>query len=292
MMSQEIAVKGQSEEQMMELSKEDVKQYIAPNATDTELYFFMNIAQSYGLNPFKREIHFVKYGNQPGQTIVGYETYIKRAERTGLLDGWSVWVDKDNVGEKAIIEIHRKDRSHPFQWEVYRKEFDKQQSTWKAMPYFMLKKVAMSQGFRLAFPEEVGGMPYTPDEINAGVTESLPKNDVVAAEYENGPSQSTQAAPSDSTAQGSGNGSQKPENGAQNKPTKEQFNKIGALASDLFETKQERLDSLNNWLENQGYQRVESGKDLTRDQASAFIEELEQMKEVKDQENQEATQDG
>jgi len=290
-MSQEIAVKGQSEEQMMELSKEDVKQYIAPNATDTELYFFMNIAQSYGLNPFKREIHFVKYGSQPGQTIVGYETYIKRAERTGLLDGWAVWIDKDGVGEKAIIEINRKDRSHPFQWEVYRKEFDKQQSTWKAMPYFMLKKVAMSQGFRLAFPEEVGGMPYTPDEVNAGVTESLPKDDVVTAEYKNGGSQSTQSAPSDNTAQGSDNGSQSAQNGTQNAPTKEQFNKMGALASEFFETKEERLNCLNNWLSNQGYEPVESAKNITKDQASGFLEELVAMKEVKDQEDGEA-QDG
>ena len=286
-MSQEIAIKNGSENQPMELSKEDVKQYIAPNATDTELYFFMNIAQSYGLNPFKREIHFVKYGNQPGQTIVGYETYIKRAERTGLLDGWSVWMDKDNVGEKAVIEIHRKDRSHSFRWEAYRKEFDKQQSTWKVMPYFMLKKVAISQGFRLAFPEEVGGMPYTPDEINAGVTESLPKNDIVDAEHQKGGSQPTQKQQGKNTEQGSSGGSQKPENGAQNKPTKEQFSKIGTLANELFATKEERLQALNNWLENRGESKVSSGSELTRDQASAFIEELLSMKEVKDEERQE-----
>jgi hypothetical protein len=28
------------------------------------------------------------------------------------------------------------------------------------MPRFMLKKVAIGQAFRLAFPEELGGMPY------------------------------------------------------------------------------------------------------------------------------------
>jgi len=101
------------------------------------------------------------------------------------------------------------------------------------------------------------------------------------------PQKPTQAAPPPDTAQGSGNGSQKPENGAQNKPTKKQFSRMGAVANELFESKQERLDSLNNWLENQSYQRVESASELTRDQAAAFIEELEQMKEVKDQENQE-----
>ena len=284
-MSQEIVAKAQ--EQEMEISTEDVKQYIAPNATDTELYFFCNIAKSFGLNPFKKEIHFVKYGDKPGQTIVGYETYIKRAERTGLLDGWSGWIDKDGVGEKAVIEIHRKDRGHPFRWEAYRKEFDKQQSTWKAMPYFMLKKVAISQGFRLAFPEEVGGMPYTPDEINAGVTEALPKEDVVDAEYQNGGSKPTQAAPSDNTEQGSGQGAGSNTQGAHSKPTKDQFSKMGALANELFSSKQERLDSLNAWLENQGYAQVDSASELTKEQATGFIDELQNMKDVQDQEKQE-----
>jgi hypothetical protein len=30
----------------------------------------------------------------------------------------------------------------------------------------MLKKVAICQGFRLAFPDEMGGMPYAPEELN------------------------------------------------------------------------------------------------------------------------------
>lgn len=246
------------------LNTEDIKNYIAPNASDKELYLFMNIAQSYGLNPFKREIHFAKYGNHPGQIIVGYETYIKRAERTGLLEGWSVWCDKDNIGEKAVIEIHRKDRKHPFRWEAYRKEFDKQQSTWKAMPYFMLKKVAISQGFRLAFPEEIGGMPYTPDEISKDQTsESLPKEEVQDAQY------------------------QEVGDDTQDRPTKDQFAKMGALANELFEDKQERLDSLNAWLTNQGHEQVTSASQLTKEQATGFIQELESMKEVKDQEQKE-----
>ena len=148
-----------------QLSLTDIKKYIAPNATDKELFLFMGISNSYSLNPFKREIHFIKYGNNPASIIVGYETYLKRAERTGKLDGWKCWIEKDDIGEKAVIEIKRKDQSSPIRWEVYRKEFDKQQSTWKAMPTFMLKKVAIAQGFRLAFPDDLGGMPYIPEEM-------------------------------------------------------------------------------------------------------------------------------
>jgi len=253
-----LAINVQSKE--LNLSTDDVKQYIAPNATDKELYFFMNIARSYGLNPFKREIHFAKYGNSPGQVIVGYETYIKRAERTGQLDGWSVWIEKDDVGEKAVIEIHRKDRSRSFRWEVYREEFDKKQSTWKAMPHFMLKKVAISQGFRLAFPEEVGGMPYTPDEINAGASEDLPKGDVVDAEYSQQPQQS-QAQPQ---PQGDG------------MITQAQLKKLATVLTNLGVTdRTEKLNMVNAWLENNGHDHISSSKELTKEQATAVIDALQ-----------------
>lgn len=165
--------------QVTTVSIDDVKKYIAPGATDKELFMFMNIAKSYGLNPFKREVHWVKYQNNPGQIIVGYETYLKRAERTGLLDGWKCWIEGEGSSAKAVIEIHRKDQAQPFVWEVYREEFDKGQSVWKQMWRFMLKKVAISQGFRLAFPEEMGGMPYIPEEINGRTSEELPKTEIL-----------------------------------------------------------------------------------------------------------------
>ena len=155
------------------LSLADIKKYIAIGATDKELFMFMGICKSYGLNPFKREIHFIKrsfkdnQGNwqEKGDAVVGYEVYLKRAERTGQLDGWKCHIEKDTMGEKAVIEIKRKDQSTPIIWEVYRKEFDTGKSTWLKMPTFMLKKVCIAQGFRLAFPDEMGGLPIIPEEI-------------------------------------------------------------------------------------------------------------------------------
>jgi phage recombination protein Bet len=161
-----------------ELKVEDVKKYIAPNATDKELFMFMGIAKSYGLNPWKREIHFIKYGTSPGQTVVGYETYIKRAEKTGLLDGWECNTD----GKKAFVTIYRKDRSKAFKWEVDFAEFSTGQSTWKKMPGFMLKKVAIAQAFRLCFPEDLGGLPYMPEEITGGTSEQLPTGEPTQGE--------------------------------------------------------------------------------------------------------------
>ena len=160
-MDKALAVKEEAQ-----ISMADVKKFIAPNATDKELFMFMGISKSYGLNPLKREIHFVKYGNSPASIIVGYEIYLKRAERTGKLDGWKCWIeDTGKPTSRAVIEIYRKDQQHPVKWEVFDSEFNKQQSTWKTMPSFMLKKVAIAQGFRLAFPDDLGGMPYIPEEM-------------------------------------------------------------------------------------------------------------------------------
>ena len=146
------------------LTTADVRKFIAPTATDKELWLFMGMAKALGLNPLKREIYFVKYGNGAAQVVVGYQVYLNRAEASGRLAGWDVRTEKTTDDEKAIVTIHRKDWDQPFVWEVYRSEVDKQQSTWKAMPQFMLKKVAIAQAFRMCFPEEVGSLPYLEEE--------------------------------------------------------------------------------------------------------------------------------
>jgi phage recombination protein Bet len=144
--------------------------------TENEKNVYIGMAKAFNLNPFKREIHVSKYGDQMS-LITGYEVYIKRAERTGLLNGWSVklegYVDANNPSKgdlTATLIIHRKDQSVPFEWEVYYDECvqttkeGKVTKFWQK-PKFMLKKVAISQGFRLCFSDELGGMPYTSDEM-------------------------------------------------------------------------------------------------------------------------------
>jgi phage recombination protein Bet len=132
---------------------------------------YIQIAKAFGLNPFKREIHVSKYGDQMS-VITGYEVYIKRAERTGQLDGWSATttgsIEKNDL--KGIVTIHRKDRSHPFIWEALYKECVQKTKDGYVTKFwqkaeFMIKKVAISQGFRLCFSDELGGMPYTEEEV-------------------------------------------------------------------------------------------------------------------------------
>jgi phage recombination protein Bet len=155
---------------------------LAKKLQPNEIGQFTRIACEFQLNPFKREIYCVAYGSGDSRAcsiIVGYEVYIKRAERTGKLDGWKVWVEGEGDNLKALVEINRKDWQHPFIHEVYWKEAAQKRkdgeatSFWTRMPRFQLKKVAISQGFRLCFPDELGGLPY--DDAELGIETRYPE---------------------------------------------------------------------------------------------------------------------
>lgn len=157
------------------ISREKINTYLTTfglisKLSKTEADQFINIAIAFQLNPFKREIYCIPYEGAGGRklsTIVGYEVYIKRAERTGKLSGWSVTTEgsvKDNT-LKAIVTIHRKDWTHPFVHEVLFSEYNQNNHIWKSKPVTMTKKVCIGTGFRLCFSDELGGMPYTSEEL-------------------------------------------------------------------------------------------------------------------------------
>jgi hypothetical protein len=66
-----------------------------------------------------------------------------------LLGGWA--------------EVHRKDRRFPFVSRVSLSEYDKKQSTWNEKKSTMIRKTAIVQALREAFPAQLGAM-YTAEE--------------------------------------------------------------------------------------------------------------------------------
>jgi len=72
---------------------------------------------------------------------------------------------------KAVVEIFRKDWTHSFTHEVYWEEAVQKKKDgsptqfWAKQPRFQLRKVAMAQAFRLAFPDELGSLPYETAEL-------------------------------------------------------------------------------------------------------------------------------
>ena len=131
---------------------------------------FIEIAAAMKLNPFLNEIHAISYNTKEGpvfKCVTGYMVYIKRAERSGKLNGWEI--SSQNVGGQMVstVTIYRKDWEKPFRHSVRFNEVaqwgpDGQLSKlWRKMPAFMCEKACISQGFRLCFPDELAGMPYT-----------------------------------------------------------------------------------------------------------------------------------
>ena len=166
---------------------------LSSEITEAEKVQFISVCQAFGLNPWKREVYATVYGEgsyRRFSVIVGYETYLKRAERTGRLDGWSSRIEGSGNDMKAVVEIHRRDWATPLVHEVYfveavqKKKDGTPTSFWSKMPRFQLKKVCISQAFRLCFPDELGGLPYTSDELpNAETLVAAPAVPVAATPY-------------------------------------------------------------------------------------------------------------
>lgn len=139
---------------------------------------FIEIAAAMKLNPFLNEIHAITYNTKEGpvfKCVTGYMVYIKRAERSGKLNGWEV--SSANVGGQMVstVTIYRKDWEKPFRHSVRFNEVAQYtpdgnlSRLWRKMPAFMCEKACISQGFRLCFPDELAGMPYTKEELPEGV---------------------------------------------------------------------------------------------------------------------------
>ena len=132
---------------------------------DQTLMTALAYAKHIGLDPLKKEVHFVPYYDKEQkktilQPVVAYTEYIKRAERSGKLRGWTCRVQKQGEEHVAIVEIKRSDWEIPFVWEVPMSEVERDTPLWKSQPLFMLRKTAIAQAFRMCFPEETAHLPY------------------------------------------------------------------------------------------------------------------------------------
>lgn len=228
--NKDIAVRTEDTRAVAPVSEKTITDYLAAfglanQLTKQETSQFVEIAKAYSLNPFKREVYCVPHTGKDGKRslsiITGYETYLKRAERTGLLDGWECTIEGEGQNMRAVATIQRKGWSRPFKHEVWLAEYDQQNRMWREKPRTMLKKVAIAQAFRLCFPEDMGGMPYTQDELPDEMTRALEARDV------------------------SPNCSEKPNSSPQLEPAAEapkvkatpvQIKKMRALAEDFTET--------------------------------------------------------
>lgn len=167
-----------------------VKKYLvsgdADRVTDREIVVFMQMCANAGLDPWQREAYCIKYGDRPATMVMGKEAFQKRADADPNFDGQEagiVVVDEDGSlqhregslvlpGEKLMggwAKVWRKDRTHPSVAEcsleeyMGRKKDGSVNSQWSGKSATMIRKVALVQALREAFPARLGGM-YASEE--------------------------------------------------------------------------------------------------------------------------------
>ena len=144
-----------------------IKSTVAKGATNDELKLFLYRCKNMGLDPLKPgQVHFVKYGNNPGSIIVGIDGIRAKASRTGKLAGIKRGVILDDEGRLVAgwCEVYRSDWLHPIREEVPLSEYNTGKAQWATKPQTMLKKVAEAAALRMAFPDDLGGI-YSEEEI-------------------------------------------------------------------------------------------------------------------------------
>lgn len=200
---EKYAVSYQSGGQTVDLSPSIVNQFVTKgNAkiTGEEAVNFIKLCQYAQLNPFLNEAYLVKFGSTPAQMITSKEAFMKRAESNAAFNGHKagIIVLKNNemikrdgalkLKDEEIIggwcEVFRKDRDVPTYVEVSYEEFSKTQATWKQQPANMIRKVAVVNALREAFPNSLGAL-YTEDDKSpqevARQVEEAEKNDEVTS---------------------------------------------------------------------------------------------------------------
>ena len=202
----------------IELTMNDVANYLVDGnskITRQEAKMFMELCKYQHLNPFLKEAYIIKFGNKPAQLITSKEAFMKRAEShpqyAGIKAGVIVLRNKEIVYSNGAFtlpndqvvggwaDVFRKDRTEPHHVEISMQEFSKGQSTWKSMPATMIRKTAIVNALREAFPEALGGM-YTEDDKNPNEPAQEVK-EVEVTEREKQANSILKGATSDSNAQ-------------------------------------------------------------------------------------------
>jgi len=149
--------------------------------TGQEAILFMNMCKYQKLNPFIGEAYLVKFGDKPADQIIGRAAFEKRAEVHEQYDGFKAGLILARDGEVVEVEgsfclktdmllggwceVYRKDRKNPIIAKVNFDEYNKGKSTWVSIPKTMIRKVAIVQALREAFPSNLGGM-YVEEEMS------------------------------------------------------------------------------------------------------------------------------
>lgn len=173
------------------LTPQTVAAYIATGnaqADPADVMRFMATCRARGLNPLAGDCYMTVYqgqnGNKSVSTVVSKDYFVRTATADPSFDGMRAGIvvvgrDGEMLYREGCIygkqterlvggwaEVLVKGRSVPSRAEVSLDEYDQHRSLWKSKPGTMIRKVALVQALREAFPAKFGGV-YDRDEMPA-----------------------------------------------------------------------------------------------------------------------------
>ncbi len=168
----------------VKLSPAIVQRYIVTGgqqAPDAEVYSFLAKCQARKLNPLAGDAYMTVFGGK-ASVIVSKDYFVRTATQQPTFDGMKAGIvvvnrDGEMVYREGGIygkqterlvggwaEVFDKGRKVPSRAEVSIDEYDQHRSLWKTKPATMIRKVALVQALREAYPGAFGGI-YDSDEI-------------------------------------------------------------------------------------------------------------------------------
>ena len=160
----------------VKLSPNIIRNYLVSgsgNVSDQEVVMFLNLCRFQHLNPFLREAYLIKYGNsRRNKDYAGQQAGVVVQKKDGTLEnriGALVLKDETLVGGWAKVYI--KGYEVPTEISVSLDEYiglkkdGEVNSQWSKKPATMIRKVALVQALREAFPEDFAGL-YSAEEVD------------------------------------------------------------------------------------------------------------------------------
>ena len=192
----------------VKLSPSIIRRYLVDGGgkvSDQEVMMFLMLCKQQRLDPFLREAYLIKYGSgdNPATLVTGKEVFTKRAERHEAFRGMRAGVVVLSDGEleqragslvldgETIVggwaRVWKANREVPYENTVSFGEYVglKKDGTvnrqWASKPATMIRKVALVQTLREAFPETFSGM-YDADEMSHVESDTLDASPVTMDE--------------------------------------------------------------------------------------------------------------
>lgn len=185
-----VVVEYECNGEKVKLSPAIVRNYLVNgngNVTDQEIVMFLNLCRFQHLNPFLREAYLIKFGSSPATMVTGKEVFTKRAKRNKDYRGFEAGIivqDEGGEVERRVgtfklpgdtlvggwAKVYINDFTVPVEIAVSldeyvgRKKDGEINSQWQNKPATMIRKVALVQALREAFPEDFAGM-YSQEEF-------------------------------------------------------------------------------------------------------------------------------